>query len=424
METYAGVLLYAIPIFTGLILVEQIYGILKGDNTFRAMDTISSLSSGLTNILKDVLGLSVAVISYSFLYKHLALFSLGENSWVFVLSFIAIDFAGYWNHRLAHSVNYFWNDHIIHHSSEEFNLACALRQSISNLISVYSLFLLPAAFIGIPPKVIAVIGPIHLFLQFWYHTRHIKKMGFLEYIIVTPSIHRVHHAINKEYLDKNLGQIFSFWDRLFGTFQEELPEVPCVYGVKRPVKTWNPFLINFQHLWQLIQDAWHAKNWWDKLRIWLMPLGWRPADVAEKYPVQTINDPNSQEKYDPRVSNWIKAWSWVQLIVCLLFIFHLFSQFAAIGFPGVAIYSAFLFASVFAYTTFMDGNPHAIWMEILRCLAGLGIIWESGDWFGINSLFPGGFLLPLTFFIISATVVTVIGLRELVWKKEESVSYS
>lgn len=137
-----------------------------------------------------------------------------------------MDFAAYWNHRLNHKVNYFWNQHVIHHSSEEFNLACALRQPISTLIGYFPLFLIPAAIAGVQPEVINIIAPIHLFLQFWYHTRYIGKLGWIEYILVTPSQHRVHHAINKEYIDKNLSAIFCVWDRAFGTFQEELEHIP------------------------------------------------------------------------------------------------------------------------------------------------------------------------------------------------------
>jgi alkylglycerol monooxygenase len=154
--------------------------------------------------------------------------------------------------------------------------------------------------LGVPASVVAVVAPLHLFAQFWYHTQHINKMGFLEKIIVTPSHHRVHHAINKEYLDKNYGQIFIFWDKWFGTFQEELPDVKPVYGITRPVQTWNPIKINFMHLWLLVKDAWNTKSWKDKFRIWMMPTGWRPADVAEKYPVYKIEDVYNFEKYATR----------------------------------------------------------------------------------------------------------------------------
>lgn len=259
MESYATALLYATPFFIGLVLIEILYGRFVKDQKHNLMDTVSSLSSGLTNVVKDSLGLVIILVSYPFLLEHLALVEIKATWLVWVVAFIALDFAGYWNHRLSHHIN-FWNQHVIHHSSEEFNLACALRQPISNLLGYYALLLIPAALLGVPDQVIAILAPIHLFAQFWYHTQHIGKLGFLEYVIVTPSQHRVHHAINKEYIDKNLGQIFCVWDRMFGTFQEELVEVPPQYGVLKPANTWNPIIINFQHLWRLILDAWRTKN--------------------------------------------------------------------------------------------------------------------------------------------------------------------
>ncbi|MDC1060776.1 sterol desaturase family protein [Flavobacteriaceae bacterium] len=260
MEMYANILLIAVPSFMVLVLLEILYGAWKKKQTYTLMDTISSLSSGTTNLLKDLLGIGIIVISYPFLREQLALVTMEESVLLYFIAFVCIDFASYWNHRLNHSINVFWNRHVVHHSSEEFNLACALRQSISSLIGFGALFLLPAALLGVPHNIITVLAPLHLFGQFWYHTRHIGKLGWIEYILVTPSQHRVHHAINPEYVDKNLAAIFSVWDRLFGTFQEELDEVPCVYGTLKPVRTWNPILINFQHLWGLVQDAWHTKK--------------------------------------------------------------------------------------------------------------------------------------------------------------------
>ncbi|WP_317046129.1 sterol desaturase family protein [Aureicoccus marinus] len=225
METYATALLYAIPFFIVLVLLEVGYGALVKKQKHRLMDTVSSLSSGLSNIIKDSLGLAVILVTYPFLVDRLSMMELSNAWYVWVIAFIALDFAGYWNHRLSHHINILWNQHVVHHSSEEFNLACALRQSISNVIGYFPLLLLPAALLGVPAEVIAILAPLHLFAQFWYHTQHIGKMGWLEWVIVTPSQHRVHHAINPEYIDKNLGQIFCVWDRLFGTFQEELEEV-------------------------------------------------------------------------------------------------------------------------------------------------------------------------------------------------------
>ena len=195
---YITTLNFAIPFFITLIALEIFFSkIYNKDYVIRSMDTLSSLCSGLTNIVKDVLGLTIIIVSYSYMVDNLAIFNIESSLLVYIIAFIGIDFAGYWVHRINHSINYFWNHHIIHHSSEEFNLACALRQSISNFFSISFIFLIPTALIGVPAEVVGVLAPLHLFAQYWYHTRLIGKLGFLEYIIVTPSHHRFHHAINK-----------------------------------------------------------------------------------------------------------------------------------------------------------------------------------------------------------------------------------
>lgn len=402
MERYGAVLNIAMPIFVGLFLLEKIIEWRRGAQVIRSMDSVSSFSSGITNVVKDVLGLSIGIISYSWMYKHLALVHF-EASWLlYLLAFMAMDFHGYWSHRWSHEINLFWNLHIIHHSSEEFNLSCALRQSISNVISFFTFLLLPAALLGVPPEVVATVGPLHLFLQFWYHTRLIDRMGWLEHIIVTPSHHRVHHAINKEYLDKNYGQIFIFWDKWFGTFQEEQKEAPPVYGVKRPVSTWNPVKINFQHLWLMMQDAWRTRNWWDKLRVWFMPTGWRPADVQDKYPVFSVGDVQEQVKYAPAASTGLKVWAWVQMFFNYGLLTFFFAFIARIGSPGIFWYGAYFFIAIYAYTELMDRNRNAVWMELLKSGYALFFVWQNG-WFGAAEL-AGDWLL---WFIVGYQVVSV-----------------
>ena len=386
METYGKILLIAMPVFLALVLFEKWYGWYKGNDTVRQMDMISSLSSGITNVTKDVLGLSIVIISYPWLVDKIAITHIKPGIWVYIVAFIALDFAGYWVHRIAHRFNIFWNNHIIHHSSEEFNLACALRQSISEIIKIFTVFLLPAALLGVPGKVIAIVAPIQLFAQFWYHTRHINKMGWFEKIIVTPSHHRVHHAINKEYIDKNFSQIFIIWDKLFGTFQEELQDVKPVYGITRPARTWNPIKINFIHFWLLLKDAWRTKNWKDKLRIWLMPTGWRPNDVAEKFPVHKIEDVYNFSKYAPKYSRELLYWSWIQLVILLLFTSYLFANIASIGSPGIFVYGLFIFLSVYAFTELMDRNQVCHLVGISEKYIGFSIIYKTGGWFSASPL--------------------------------------
>lgn len=405
METYGKILIIAMPLFLLLVLFEKWYGWRKGFDTVRTLDMISSLSSGVTNSTKDVLGLSVAIISYSWLVEHLTIYQV-QSSWLlYIIAFLALDFAGYWVHRLAHTVNFFWNNHIVHHSSEEFNLACALRQSISVYFRIYAFLLIPAAIFGVPQQVIAVVAPLHLFAQFWYHTRHINKMGWLEYVIVTPAHHRVHHAINPEYLDKNYGQIFIFWDRMFGTFQEERADIPAVYGVTRPVRTWNPIKINFMHLWLLAKDAWHTQSWKDKLRVWLMPLGWRPADVIEKYPVTKIEDVYHFEKYDTPAPKGMLVYLWIQLFCLLLLVSYLFGNVASIGLTNMMYYGLFVFAQVYALTEFMDRNPRALIYEIVKNMICVGGILYYGGWFGLQNYFSASSYILMGYFFISTATV-------------------
>lgn len=404
MEVYGKILLMAMPAFLALVLFEKAWGWWHGNDTVRTNDMIASLSSGITNVTKDVLGLSVAIISYGWLVNTVAIVKIEATWGVYLTAFMALDFAGYWVHRIAHEYNLFWNNHIVHHSSEEFNLACALRQSISSMVRIFAIFLLPAALLGVPPQVIAVVAPIHLFAQFWYHTQHIRSMGFLENLIVTPAHHRVHHAINPEYLDKNYGQIFIVWDKLFGTFQQELPSVPPVYGVTRPVRTWNPIKINFMHVWLLIQDAWHAQHALDKLRIWFMPLGWRPPDVAAKYPVYEISDVYHFEKYNPKSSNLLNTWTWVQMVAVLGFIIYLFGHIAAIGAPAMFWYGGFIFASVYAYTELMDLNPQAWLWELAKNLYGLYLLLAFPGWFGLAAKLPGIDVVMGSYFVLASLI--------------------
>ncbi|MGN6493489.1 MAG: sterol desaturase family protein [Agriterribacter sp.] len=411
METYGKILLIAMPVFLAFVLFEKWYEWRIQKEAVRNMDMISSLSSGITNVTKDVLGLSFSIISYGWLVQHLAITHITATIPVYIIAFLALDFAGYWTHRATHEVNVLWNAHIIHHSSEEFNLACALRQSVSVFVRIFVILLIPAALLGIPEKVIAVVAPLHLFAQFWYHTTHIGKMSFLEKIIVTPSHHRVHHAINKEYLDKNYGQIFIFWDKWFGTYQEELAGVKPVYGITRPAHTWNPLKINFQHIVLLVKDAWRTKRVRDKFRIWLMPTGWRPEDMTEKYPVYKIEDVYNFTKYNPTCSKALLVWSWVQLGLLLFFISGLFANIAVIGSPAMFVYGLYIFLQVYALTDLADRNFSALFCEIAKNILGVAVIYKYGNWFGLYPHQSWINILLITYFILSTAIVALLVYR-------------
>jgi len=408
MDTYANILLITIPIFLVLIIVEISYGVWKNDLKHSYMDTISSLSSGFTNLMVDILGLGIIIFSYPFFYERLKVIELEESILLYFIAFVCVDFASYCHHRLKHSINIFWNMHVIHHSSEEFNLACALRQSITNNLGIGILFLVPAALLGVPPKMISILGPLHLFGQFWYHTRHIGKLGWLEYILVTPSQHRVHHAINKEYIDKNLAAIFCIWDRAFGTFQEELDDVPCVYGTLKPVRTWNPILINFQHLWFLIQDAWHTSSILDKLKIWFMPTGWRPRDVVKKIPRSKVENVFNQEKYKFDYSLIHKVFVGFHFLTLNIVLYIFLSSFANLSFADKTGYFLLIFSTIFSFSSVMDGYKWSINFEFMRIFIGILVLYFQEELF---LTYNSSMIMFLSCYLIVSAILNSLILR-------------
>jgi sterol desaturase/sphingolipid hydroxylase (fatty acid hydroxylase superfamily) len=413
MEKYGKILLIVMPLFFTLILLEKWYGwYIKKERT-HSMDTVSSLSSAITMVTKNVLGLSFTILSYRWIEERVALTHITTTWLTYIIAFVSLDFSHYWIHRIDHKINFFWNSHIVHHSSEEFDLACAVRQPISSFVKIFSIFLLPAALLGVSPLVIATVTPIQFFAQFWYHTRYINRMGFLEHILVTPSHHRVHHAFNKEYMDKNMAQIFIIWDKLFGTFQEELPNVVPVYGITRPMRTWNPIKINFVHMWLLIKDAWKTNDIKAKFQVWFKSTGWRPADVELKSPVFKIDDVYNFEKYQTKRSNPFYAWVWLQIVLIFIIVAYFLGNIASIGVPNIFIYGAFVYVYIYALTDFMDGNPSSLFWELLKSIFGISLIVILGDWFGSDKYYPLLSKLMIAYFILSLIVTYSLHKKEL-----------
>ena len=347
------------------------------------MDTISSLSSGMTFILKQLLGLSIVIVSYEWLVNNLAFFNIQSSLWLYAIAFIGLDFAGYWQHRFNHSFNILWNRHVIHHSSEEYNLSCALRQNISIVFEVYFFLYIPLALIGVPAVVVATVAPIHFFAQFWYHTKMIDKMGILEYIIVTPSHHRVHHAINDRYIDKNFAEIFIIWDKLFGTFQEELPNEKPVYGIKKAAQTWNPAIINFQHVYLLAKDAWYTSSLWDKCRIWFMPTGWRPADVQDQFPIEIV-DASSQVKYDTIYTPYFLAWIFLQFVMSFAMLYVMMMYIDKLDVVAFSLASVLIFVSIVSYTSMMDGHWSVLAADVVKIVLTIAFVVVSLPGLGLG----------------------------------------
>jgi sterol desaturase/sphingolipid hydroxylase (fatty acid hydroxylase superfamily) len=262
---------------------------------------MNSIGLGIMSQVTGAFTKLFAVGVYTMVYQQTALFEMSEKSlWVWVVGLVLYDLCYYWHHRLGHEVALFWAAHVVHHQSEDYNLSTALRQTSSGWIGGW-LFYLPMAVLGFPPLVFAVVGLIDLLYQYWVHTQQIGRLGWFDRWFCAPSNHRVHHAVNDRYLDKNYGGILIVWDRLFGTFEEERDDEPCVYGTRGPLRSWNPVWANLQIYWELAKDSWRAERWVDKLRVWLKPPGWRPADVAAKWPKPAF-DITRVQRFDPPMS--------------------------------------------------------------------------------------------------------------------------
>ena len=279
------VILYALPVFGLLMLVEFAWGLARGRNTYGFADTLASLSQGLLSQVVAACTQLIQVGLYALAFPWLTLtphVSWWPHAGGVALAVLLYDFCDYWLHRVSHESSLFWAAHVVHHQSRRFNLSTALRQESAYALSGW-MFFLPMALVGVPPAQFAIAGIVVLFYQFWIHTEHVGSLGPLDRWLSTPSNHRVHHATNARYLDRNYGAILVVWDRLFGTFEPE--SEACVYGTTVPLVGFDPLTAvgaNYAELWR----RWRrARGWRDRLGVLLRAPAWRPAQTEAPAPV-------------------------------------------------------------------------------------------------------------------------------------------
>ena len=274
----------AVPFFILAIIGELAYGVFTGRNTYRLNDSVSSLFLGVLSQARRFVTLGVGGYVYYLVTEFASLPLMDASSpWTWVLAIVLYDLCYYWLHRLGHERTVLWAAHVAHHQSEEYNLTTALRQTSTGFLLGW-VFYIPMFMLGIPAEVVVTAGAINLIYQFWVHTEHVPKLGWYEWIFVTPSNHRVHHGQNDIYMDRNYAGIFILWDRLFGTFQEELDQEPVIFGIRGPLHSFNPVHALTHVYVDMLKDSWRAASWKDKLKVWVARTGWQPEDVAAKYP--------------------------------------------------------------------------------------------------------------------------------------------
>lgn len=283
------IIVFATPVFFLLIAIEYWWSrrptaLVPARKAFRLNDFINSISLGVLSQLSGVLSKAITVGIYAAVFHSVALFPNPEfwNTWYgYVIALIFYDFCYYWLHRMGHEVSVLWGAHVVHHQSQHYNLSTALRQTSSGFLFGW-IFYLPMAVAGVPPLVFGIVALIDLLYQFWVHTEQVGKLGWFDRWFCSPSNHRVHHAVNDAYIDRNYGGVLILWDRLFGTFQEE--HEPCVYGTRGQLNSWDPLWANAEVYAALAKDSWRTRRWSDKLRVWLKPPGWQPPDLAASHP--------------------------------------------------------------------------------------------------------------------------------------------
>jgi alkylglycerol monooxygenase len=367
----------AVPFFLLALLLELAIDRWKGTGYYRGNDAINSLSTG---ILSETTGYFTKLVQYTIwglVLSHLALFDIprswfdaspGGIAW-WLLAAILWDFCYYWNHRLGHEISVLWAAHSVHHQSEEYNLSTALRQTSSSFLFSW-IFYVPLFLAGFPADVLITVAAINLIYQFWVHTQLVRRMGVLDRILVTPSNHRVHHAQNAAYIDKNYGGILILWDRLFGTFAEERDDDPVVFGVRKPLANWNPIWANLQVYDYLWFDAKRTRRWRDKLGIWFRRTGWRPADVAETYPKKPA-DLQHFRKFDPEISRSRGRYVKVQFLVAILGALFISQTFVSTGASAVLVPCVLLWVQLYTIGLLSEGRAYAARLEALRLLVVL-----------------------------------------------------
>ncbi len=372
-------IILSIPVFFILIGLEVLISKIQKSDLYRFNDAISNISCGIAQQVSLVFFKTIMIVGYVYLYDNFRLFNFEENLFTWVLLFIGVDFFYYWFHRYSHEINLFWGAHIVHHQSEEYNLSVALRQSsFQGFIS--TIFYLPLAIIGFHPVSFITVNAFQTLYQFWIHTKTIDKMpAWFEYLFNTPSHHRVHHGRNPKYIDKNHGGTLIIFDRWFGTFQEEEEEV--VYGVTKPLSSWNPIWANFDYyaeMWQFLKKPMSVS---DKIRYLFAMPGWRPAHLGGYNAAPPISS-GGITKYDTEVPMSLNYYVFFQygilLLITSLFLFNL-NHFDLVE---KAIFTTFIILTIISAGGILENRRWTRIMEGSRfvMLVYMAFVLLAGKW--------------------------------------------
>ena len=359
----------SIPLFFILIGIEIVAARVLERRVYRFADSFADLGCGMVEQLLGVLAKGSLFAVYLLLYAKARLFELPDTWLVFTLCFLGVDFLYYWFHRMSHEVGAFWAAHSVHHQSEEYNLSVALRQGAFQGFFSW-VFYLPLAVLGFAPATFLTCSALNTLYQFWIHTRLIGRLGPLEWILNTPSHHRVHHGRNPRYIDRNHAGSLIIWDRMFGTFVPETEEP--VYGVVKPLRSTNPLWANIAGWADLWSVATRARFFRDRLRPFVAAPGWRPADLGGPVVPPEVSRPQDEPK-DPPTPPELAAYVFVNFVLLLIVTAAALGRASAIGTATFAALAFAVAASLAVLSSLLDRRPWARSAEAGRVLVLLGL---------------------------------------------------
>jgi alkylglycerol monooxygenase len=366
-----NLIVLAIPVFFLLIAIEFAATWQAERRAYRLADAVNDLSCGILQQLIELFLKTLLFGGYIYIYERWRAASLPASSvLVWALCLVGVDFLYYWFHRTSHEVGAVWATHVVHHQSEDFNLAVALRQGAFQ--GAFSwVFYLPLALLGFPPLVFLTVSSLNTLYQFWIHTETIRSLGPLEWVFNTPSHHRVHHGRNPEYIDRNHAGMFIVWDRMFGSFEPE--RAPVVYGITTPLRSWNPLWANAHYWVELAGLARRATTVGDRLRVFLKPPGWRPATLGGPVAAPPV-DAAHYEKFDTPLAHPAAAYVLLQFLVLLAASTWLLFRQQELGGVRVATAAAFIGLSLVALGFVLESRRHALAIECARLFAGAVLV--------------------------------------------------
>ncbi|TXH71423.1 MAG: sterol desaturase family protein [Lysobacteraceae bacterium] len=372
------IMMLAIPGFFVLIAIELLLARLIGRKVYRMNDAISSIALGTLSQIVGVFAKVLTIGIYAWVVDRIAVFALPADSiWVWVSGLLLYDFCYYWLHRCGHEVGVLWAAHAVHHQSERFNLSTALRQTSSGVLLGW-VFYLPMAVLGYPVEVFAVVAVIDLLYQYWIHTELVPRLGWFDRVFASPSNHRVHHAVNEVYLDKNYGGILILWDRLFDSFIEEDPAEPPVYGVRGALHSWNPIWANLAVYRGLLQTSRQMRRWPDKLKVWLKPPGWAPIENWAE--VSKAGFDLNRPEYDPAVSAAVKTYAFIHFVLVLAMGVHFLGAFRQMETLPALAYAGGIVVGLVTIAALLDTRGWGRWAESLRLLGIAAWTLIVGEW--------------------------------------------